>query len=337
MPTHPGPPPESRPSALRCVLCPEDHADRLLGLPLAVVHYDAVPRRSPPTGPLHVTAPLPRLGGDDLVEVWSAAGPIDRGEVGSIAFAAGRDVLFGALAVPAVAPGELEAATLAAYLEILATVPRTGFPHLLRMWNCVPGINADEDGTERYKLFCRGRSLAFERHAGESFAARLPSASAVGAAGDRLVVYFLAGRAEGRHIENPRQVAAWAYPPKYGPRSPSFARATRTPETLGDALFISGTAAVVGHESVHEGNLAAQVDETMRNIAALIHGDAAAEASPATLAPLELLKVYVREPRDREPIAARLAVLTGGAVPTIYVEADICRRELLVEIEGIAR
>ena len=61
-----------------------------------------------------------------------------------------------------------------------------------------------------------------------------------------LAIGFLAGRAVPRHFENPRQVPAFEYPAQYGPRPPSFSRATAVKAGEGRWIFISGTAAVVG-------------------------------------------------------------------------------------------
>jgi putative heme degradation protein len=49
-------------------------------------------------------------------------------------------------------------------------------------------------------------------------------------------------------------------------------------------------------------------------------------------------KVYVRNPADLPAIQTELARAPGAAAQTIYLQADICRQELLVEIEatGIA-
>ena len=61
-------------------------------------------------------------------------------------------------------------------------------------------------------------------------------------------------------VENPRQVSAYRYPPTYGPRvADLLARgAGRTSAAATIALFISGTASIVGHETVHQGDVRAQ-------------------------------------------------------------------------------
>jgi chorismate lyase/3-hydroxybenzoate synthase len=98
------------------------------------------------------------------------------------------------------------------------------------------------------------------------------------------------------------------------------------------SLLISGTASIVGHRSQHHGDPLAQLDETIRNLQALatqtLHQSAAAMQQRA------LLKVYVREPAQRPAIEARLR-RAWPQVKLLFLAADICRRELLLEIEGI--
>jgi hypothetical protein len=59
-------------------------------------------------------------------------------------------------------------------------------------------------------------------------------------------------------------VSAYDYPRQYGPAAPSFSRAALTPDPL---LLISGTASIVGHASVHLGDVTAQLEETLANLA----------------------------------------------------------------------
>src|SRR3990170_3468810 len=78
-----------------------------------------------------------------------------------------------------------------------------------------------DQGRERYQLFCAGRHDAFLA-AGYHHDVDLPAASAVGMRGRGLIAYFLAAREPGVQVENPRPIAAYNYPPQYGPKTPSF-------------------------------------------------------------------------------------------------------------------
>src|SRR4029077_5387998 len=136
-----------------------------------------------------------------------------------------------------------------------------GYGHLLRVWNYFPHINDDADGVERYVRFNAGRHDAFAAK-GRATATDAPAACALGSRGTDLVIYFLAAKRAGQQIENPRQVSAFRYPPQYGPRSPPFAGAMLARPTGKPLLFVSGTASIVGHETLHHGDAAAQAAET---------------------------------------------------------------------------
>jgi chorismate lyase/3-hydroxybenzoate synthase len=128
-------------------------------------------------------------------------------------------------------------------------------------------------------------------------------------------------------VENPRQVSAWHYPRQYGRTPPSFARAMTLPAR--DALAISGTAAIVGHASAHEGDLDAQLGETLTNLEALL-ATAGMAAGFDTRSPL---KAYVRHSADAPQVRDFLHRRLPG-VPVLLLHGDICRGELLVEIDG---
>jgi chorismate lyase / 3-hydroxybenzoate synthase len=255
----------------------------------------------PLDGALHV--PVRQFGPEPLVEVLES-----------------DELLFGAITAEENKP--LEEISRETYARLIEHVRGAGYPYFVRMWNFVGGINETEE-RERYQLFCAGRHDAFVA-AGYHHDVDLPSASAVGMRGTGLITYFLAARDAGVQVENPRQVAAYNYPPQYGPKSPSFSRAT----IWRDTVFVSGTSSVLGHETVHVGDVEGQLDETVRNIEAVL------ARTGRSLANVVAAKTYVRNAADYEPIAARLASVFPA---NLYLEADICRRELLLEIECVAR
>ncbi len=100
-------------------------------------------------------------------------------------------------------------------------------------------------------------------------------------------------------------------------------------------LLLSGTAAIVGHQSHHPDSVSTQLDETLTNLGCMIAaGRAHRPTLPARLGPHSRLKVYVRE-RDEMPlVAALLAERLGPDVQRIVLHAQVCRRELRIEIDG---
>ncbi len=229
----------------------------------------------------------------------------------------------------------LHQATQQAYREILTVLDAFDCPHLVRVWNYLPEINQITHGVERYRQFNSARQEAL-LVSGRAVTGRVPAACALGAEpGSPLVIYFLASREAPLFLENPRQVSAYNYPPQYGARAPVFSRATVLREPGGPTLFISGTASIVGHETVHAGDAAAQTRETLTNIDALL-GEAKRVTGGGTFS-LETLacKVYVRRPEDLPVIRAEVSSALGPNARAIYLKADICRQDLFVEIEAV--
>ncbi len=317
---------------------------------LAVIGFDAgadssaladLPLAGMPMTAVH--APVLAAAHDRSAEVWRLAGPMRSGQRGRVHYRHNGRLLFASLSIaerefaePAVqgAATALQRATVAGYREIFGALETLAFPHPLRIWNFLSEINGASGEGDRYWHFNGARQDAFIG-LNRSIAGNVPAASAVGVPPTSpLTIYCIASTRAPLAFENPRQCSAWAYPARYGPRSPTFARAC----IEGDAaqtLFISGTASIVGHASAHAGDQRAQTREIVRNIRALL--GAANERVGAERYALERLryKVYVRRVEHQPSIERELRREIGTAARVLYLQADICRPDLLVEIEAV--
>lgn len=278
-------------------------------------------------------------GGPAICDIWRGAGAPRGGRFGTLSYREDGEMLFGCLARDerdfCNGDSSLRAAARDAYADVFAAIDALGFPHLVRCWNYFRDINLEVDGLERYRQFNIGRQEGFSA-AGRALDANLPAACALGTRGGPLLLAFLAARRPPIQVENPRQISAYHYPPDYGPRSPTFARASLLPCADGEFLFVSGTASIVGHRTLHAGDAAAQTAETLDNLRALI-GAANRASCAGSYALVDLmLKVYVREPSDLDAIRTRIDALPDSPRQVVYLQADICRPDLLVEIEGTA-
>lgn len=277
--------------------------------------------------PREVTVPLAQLSGAPMVETWTTTTPvIERGEQGPLRFAATEHTLFGHLRLDDPGTGSAERVAELAYQQILAFIAQRPQRHLLRMWNYLPAINQGEGDAERYRQFCVGRYRAFEQAQGEP--SQFPAATAIGSHVNGQFISFLAGVTPGEPVENPRQVSAFKYPRQYGPRSPSFSRATLKRWACGGySLLVSGTASVVGHETHHQ-DLVAQLQETARNLDAL-QAEAGLPLRP------DVLRVYVRNRADLPAVQRAVAAIPSLQVPMVFLEGDICRSNLILEVEAV--
>lgn len=262
---------------------------------------------------------------------------------------------------------ELEARVEGAYTAIAAAFGAESssggsadglFP--IRFWNFIPGIHApmgrvsEFKGGEgapisRYMVFNAGRFKAIERWRslgaarGSVFGGGIAAATGVGYRGSDLAIHCLAAGRPGRAVENPRQVPAYRYSRKFGPLPPCFARGTVASGPSGRVLLVGGTASVRGEESVHgdvepggKGSLVAQVRETLENLKSLIETGLGPASGEAALHSLRDLRVYHTRPDDASEILSALRTAIAPEARVEFVRADICRPELLVEIEGVA-
>jgi enamine deaminase RidA (YjgF/YER057c/UK114 family) len=235
----------------------------------------------------------------------------------------------------------------AAYRGLGHEVAASATPHPIRLWNFIPGILEPlTDLPHRYMAFNMGRYDAYEAwfDGRDAFACTVPTASGVGWDGDDLWIHALVSARPGTPVENPRQVPSYRYSRRYGPLPPCFARATRV-DLDGPTLLIGGTASIRGEQTLAIGDLDAQCDETLHNLAAVIAAGCGADgrsvADPERrrelFARFLSVRVYVPLSDDRERVET---VVRDVFPPSCDVElgaADLCREGLRVEIEGIAR
>jgi chorismate lyase/3-hydroxybenzoate synthase len=270
-----------------------------------------------------VAVPLEALAGSHCIEAWVTRGPVTCGMIEGLHFSASADHLFGYLEVDEAQAGGLRHAARDAYRQLLRFHAHGEHRQLWRIWNFVDAINEGDGDAERYRQFCLGRAEGIGSHLDG-----YPAGTAVGTrtGARRLQLVWLAGRVRGLPVENPRQLSAFRYPRQYGPASPSFSRAMR----LGDQLLISGTSSILGHETVHDGDLTAQLRESVSNLQTV------ARAAGMGAARLSGLKAYVRRAADLAPTGAQLRPPLVPEGAACVLAADICRRDLLIELEAVA-
>jgi chorismate lyase/3-hydroxybenzoate synthase len=240
-----------------------------------------------------------------------------------------------------------------AYRAIAASLRASGH-YPVRFWNFVPGIHADMGGgRDRYMVFNAGRYAAFEEWFGQAalFTRTVPTASAVGIGSGDLAIYALGGPDTGVPVENPRQVPAYRYSAKYGPLPPCFARGTIVRglpappgHAAGSVLLVGGTASIVGEESLHDRDARQQALETFENLAELVAAARrqvrgtrdVSDAPRAAFDAFTELRVYIVRDTDAPLLREMVSERFGRTARIEFAQADLCRRELLVEIEGVA-
>ena len=227
---------------------------------------------------------------------------------------------------------------------------RSGFDRVVRTWFYLGGITEREAAGERYQELNRARTDFYREidfHCSSMHPdgrGVYPASTGIGMTGRGLVLSCLALETARKDLflvplENPLQTPAYSYDARYSAESPKFSRAVAL--GLGDYVttWVSGTASIVESETHHPGDPAKQTEQTIDNIERLIatenfhrHG---VKGAGASLHDLAKVRVYLKRPEDLAQCRA-VCERRLGSVPAIYAVADICRPDLLVEIEGVA-
>lgn len=272
----------------------------------------------------------------EIYESWWYEGEVSFTVDGTTTIAQCDDYAVVTVQVPDTAPDKFRACTYEVYKELMRAARTTGHRRLVRIWNYFGEINAGDGDDEKYRQFSIGRAQVFEELGIQD--EMVPAGTAIGSVRESaFTVIALVSKHHFQNVENPRQVSAFRYPPVYGPKSPKFSRAGCVSVADQRLFLISGTAAIVGHESVHAGDVGLQTEETLNNLQGLCDAISAI-ASPGVQLTLDdeaVLRVYMRNSNDLEVVAAKLQKPLGAAGRNIaFLNADICRRELMVEIDG---
>ena len=303
-----------------------------------------------------VTQP-PCSGAALAVEAWAISGESVRVErcaphVVTVSYDGVRWVHCGGI-VPATKTGGVYPRALATFRQMHKELAQAGvsFEQVVRTWLYLGDITEPEGATSRYKELNRARadfyrSLQFGRSIPTRNGAHsvYPASTGIGINSRELAMSCLTLETKRDDVfllplENPQQTPAYRYQASYSPQTPKFSRAMAL--VLGDYVttWISGTASIVASESRHVNDAEAQTEQTIDNIERLIalenfsrHG---VSGVGAKLSDLAKIRVYLKHATDLDRCRA-ICERRFGPVPALYIVADICRPELLVEIEGVA-
>ena len=226
-----------------------------------------------------------------------------------------------------------------------------GFDQVVRTWLYVNHITSDEDGRQRYQEMNRARTDIYQdiRFGANARAAHAPekiypASTGIGTRGTHIAMSCMALDSKRPDVflmplENPQQTSAYDYQAEYSPQSPKFSRAMAVVQGHFVATLVSGTASIVNSKTCYPDDIVRQTAQTIENIERLIAPENFAlhglPGAGATLNDIAKLRVYVKHQEDyekcREVCERRLP-----RIPAIYLHADICRPDLLMEIEAVA-
>ena len=139
-------------------------------------------------------------------------------------------------------------------------------------------------------------------------------------------------------IENQAQTPAFEYPEDESKFQPLFSRAIALLNGDKALCSISGTASILEAKSMYIGDAEKQTELTLDNIENLISVENLKanniDVENGGLDAAVQFVVYIKQVEDYEVVRAICEKRLPGNVPQFYVHADVCRDDLLVEIEA---
>lgn len=234
-------------------------------------------------------------------------------------------------------------------LQVLESLNMT-MDHVIRQWNYIPGIlkinKRGSNNLQNYQVFNDLRQYFYVNFKSNR---EFPAATGVGMKNGPVTIDFLASKTSGNQnkgITNPLQVRAYQYDDKVlvgetisedkKKKAPLFERARYYGFEENGMVYISGTASIVGQKTVGINNIRKQVSQTLLNIKELISPENLEKNLGYELRKdlkMNFMRVYIKDSRDFN-IVKEICEAWYPNTQFSYVQSDICREDLLVEIEG---
>ena len=205
---------------------------------------------------------------------------------------------------------------------------------IVRQWNYIEAITGMTGGMQNYQLFNDARSAFYS---GTDWTYGYPAATGIGSSAGGVIVsvYAVYGKVKAsRPIDNPIQVPAHKYSGRVLVQGRDTVRTTPKFERarlLDDTVLISGTAAIKGENSDISSDPRLQTGSAIDVVEHLV--------APGNIFPgcrrfrFGALRIYIKHEEDADAIISTLKEHWKG-IPMLFLKADICRPELLLEIEG---
>jgi hypothetical protein len=232
--------------------------------------------------------------------------------------------------------------------EILASEGMS-FDNLVRQWNYIGNILETKNNFQNYQLFNEVRNDYYSRLRKVK---GYPAATGVGMMHGGVILDFCALRPGQsttiKAVENPHQLNAYDYSqqvlkgaaseaskPKHAPQ---FERALLIANRKEAVLHISGTASIIGQETVGKDDIEKQTIVTINNMGLLSDTGRIKKMIPSTTfsdCRYSLLRIYVKNGGDFKRVRD-ICLKNYPGVPAVFIRADICRDDLLMEVEAEA-
>jgi len=213
---------------------------------------------------------------------------------------------------------------------------------IVRQWNYVPDIlnihTMDGKKLQHYQIF---NDIRQKYYSTNNFKEGYPAATGIGTKNGNYDLDFFAVKCSPKvqklALSNPKQQDAYEYDQSYlvgdavmdqVKKTPLFERAKILKTDEGSTIFISGTASIIGQETIGVGDIKCQTEITIKNIQELISKINNYQSTQFTY-----LRAYIKEESHFQMVRS-ICEASYPDVSISYLQADVCRENLLVEIEG---
>lgn len=237
-------------------------------------------------------------------------------------------------------------------LQTILKQEKMQWPDIIRQWNYIEQITACESNgfleSQHYQIFNDVRTKYYNQ---SKFEHGFPAATGIGTDFGGICIDFIALRFNDESkvigLKNPVQIDAYAYSSQvlaennlmsdFCRTTPKFERAKVLITPQGQWIFVSGTAAITGEKSRIDNTVEQQTELTIENILNLISWDNLHHhgVKKGNEVKIDYLRAYVKYQKDIPQVIGICKKHFPG-IPIACVVADVCRPELLVEIEGMA-
>ena len=237
-------------------------------------------------------------------------------------------------------------------LQNILSEEKMEFSDIIRQWNYIERITAHADYnnsvSQHYQIFNDVRSKFYQL---ANFENGFPAATGIGMNFGGINIDFIAAKLGSNRsiigVKNPVQQDAYNYSEAvlaensamsdFCKTTPKFERAKVLIMPEGKWIFVSGTAAITGQLSILENSVEQQAEMTIQNILGLISPDNLHKYGIDCRGKVTLnyLRAYIKYKNDI-PKVKDICRKYFPQIPIAFVVADICRPELLIEIEGEA-
>ncbi len=275
-----------------------------------------------------INSGLLSLNSKNLYEIWKVNEKVNLEKFNEIQISQSDNYMFGFSVIKKIGSYEEIKTNIAKQYNDFFEASKQRKMKVLKIWHYFPKLLDEYDNKKtNYSLLCEARESVYKSIYTNC---NYPAATVIGIKGENILIYFFSAACENyKAIENTRQVSSYNYPMNIFLEKPMFSRAVSfTPkDSMKNNILISGTASIKGYESMHSKNILRQLDETLENYNTFF--DYKKNLS-------NIARVYMPDTNDNN-VQLVLSLLNKKFGKNNYalLEGDICRPELLIEIEGM--